>query len=120
MQPNGANKNIVDHAIFSNEGPNLIKPDVTSKPNVTPKIYSVTNKKINGTPILKIDTPNRGEVNIIAGTKPIKVLTKAVINKDKIISFNFRGAMNKFVKFLLQISSKNNILKLMLDLKRMS
>ena len=26
MQPNGANKNIVDQAIFSNEGPNLSNP----------------------------------------------------------------------------------------------
>ena len=37
-----------------------------------------------------------------------------------IISLIFKGATNKFVKFLLHISSKNNILKLMLDLKRKS
>ena len=40
--------------------------------------------------------------------------------KEVIISFSFNGAINKFVKFLLQISSKKSILKLMLDLKRMS
>ena len=40
--------------------------------------------------------------------------------KEIIISLSFKGAMNKFVKFLLHISSKNNILKLILDLKRIS
>ena len=39
---------------------------------------------------------------------------------DVIISFNFKGAINKFVKFLLQISSKKSILKLILDLNRIS
>ena len=37
-----------------------------------------------------------------------------------IISFSLRGAINKFVKFLLQISSKNSILKLILDLNKKS
>ena len=27
MHPKGASKNIVDHAIFSNDGPNLSKPE---------------------------------------------------------------------------------------------
>ena len=44
---------------------------------------------------------------------PIKI-------SEIIISLIFRGAINKFVKFLLQISSKKSILKLMLDLKRIS
>ena len=40
--------------------------------------------------------------------------------KAIIISLSVKGAINKFVKFLLHISSKNNILKLILDLKRIS
>ena len=39
MHPNGANKNIVDQAIFSKDGPNLNKPAETNKPSVMPKIY---------------------------------------------------------------------------------
>ena len=66
------------------------------------------------------DIPKSGEVSKIAGTKPINDLIKAVKTKDIIISPIFIGAMNKFVKFLLQISSKNNILNPMLVLKRKS
>ena len=62
----------------------------------------------------------KGDVKIIAGINPIKVLTRAVNISDIIISFIFKGAINKLVKFLLQISSKKSILKLMLDLKRIS
>ena len=60
MHPSGAKKKRLAHAIFSNEGPNLIKPAVTSKPRVTPKIYKAISKKIKGIPILKIETPNKG------------------------------------------------------------
>jgi hypothetical protein len=63
---------------------------------------------------------NRGEVNSIAGTKPIKALIKAVKTSDTIISLIFIGAINKLVKFLLQISSKNNILNPMLVLNKKS
>ena len=120
MHPKGASKNRDDQAIFSKEGPNLISPELTNKPNVIPKIYKLKNNKNNGKPNFKIDTPNKGEVKRIAGTNPIKVLIKAVIINAATISFNFKGAINKLVKFLLQISSKNNILKLILDLKRIS
>jgi hypothetical protein len=61
-----------------------------------------------------------GEVNNIAGTKPIKALIKAVKTSDTIISLIFIGAINKLVKFLLQISSKNNILNPMLVLNKKS
>ena len=64
--------------------------------------------------------PKNGVVNKIAGTNPINVLTKAVKIKATIISLNFIGAINKFVKFLLQISSKNDILKLILDRNKKS
>ena len=40
--------------------------------------------------------------------------------KEIIISLILIGAINKFVKFLLHISSKNSILKLMLDLNKKS
>ena len=35
MQPRGAKKNKLAHAMFSKEGPNLISPEVTSRPKVT-------------------------------------------------------------------------------------
>ena len=47
MHPNGANKNIVDHAIFSKEGPNLSNPEDTRIPKVIPKIYKLKKEKIN-------------------------------------------------------------------------
>ena len=120
MQPNGANKKSDDQAIFSKDGPNLMSPALTNKPNVIPKIYKLKNNKRRGKPKFKIETPNRGAVRMIAGTNPIKVLIKAVKIKAMIISFSFKGAMNKLVKFLLHISSKNNMLKLMLDLNKKS
>ena len=120
MQPRGANKNKEDHAIFSKDGPNLISPALTYKPKVIPKIYRLKNNKSKGKPNFKIETPNNGEVKRIAGTSPINVLTKAVKINATIISLSFKGAINKLVKFLLHISSKNNILKLILDLNRMS
>ena len=120
MQPKGASKNKDDHAMFSNDGPNLIRPALTSNPKVIPKIYKLKNSKSRGKPKFKIETPKSGEVKIIAGTSPINVLIKAVKISATIISLSFSGAINKFVKFLLHISSKNNMLKLMLDLKRIS
>ncbi len=120
MHPKGAKRKSDDQAIFSKDGPNLIRPALTNKPKVIPKIYKLKNKRRSGKPNFKIETPNSGDVKIIAGTSPIKVLTKAVKTRDIIISLSFNGAMNKFVKFLLHISSKKSILKLMLDLKRIS
>ena len=120
MQPRGANKKRDDHAMFSKDGPNLIRPALTNKPNVIPNVYKLKNKRSSGKPKFKIETPNKGDVKIIAGTNPINVLIKAVKTNDVIISFNFMGAINKFVKFRLQISSKKSILKLILDLKRIS
>ena len=120
MQPSGASKNSDDQAIFSNEGPNLIRPALTNKPKVIPKTYKLRNNKSKGKPNFKIETPNNGEVKRIAGTSPISVLTKAVKISAIIISLSFKGAINKLVKFLLQISSKKSILKLILDLKRIS
>tara|TARA_B100000614_G_scaffold11431_1_gene9911 strand:- start:102 stop:464 length:363 start_codon:yes stop_codon:yes gene_type:complete len=120
MQPKGANKKRDDQAMFSNEGPYLMSPALTNKPSVIPKIYKLKNNNNRGKPKFKIETPNKGAVKIIAGTRPINVLIKAVKIKATIISLSFKGAMNKFVKFLLHISSKNNILKLILDLKRIS
>ena len=120
MHPNGASKNKDDHAIFSNEGPYLIRPALTNKPSVIPKVYKLKNNNSNGKPNFNIDTPNNGDVKIIAGTNPIKVLIKAVKINEIIISLIFIGAMNKLVKFLLQISSKNNMLKLILDLNKKS
>jgi hypothetical protein len=110
MQPSGAKKNKLAHAIFSKDGPNLTSPAVTKSPRVTPKIYKDVNKNINGVPILKIDTPNKGMAKIEAGTRPTKVLKIAVKVKAEIISLNLIGAIKRLVKFLLQISSKNIIL----------
>jgi len=120
MHPSGANKNSEDHAIFSNDGPNLTRPELTKSPSEIPKIYKLKNKKNKGIPKLRIEIPNKGDVNKIAGINPIKVLIKAVKTNEIIISLIFIGAMNKLVKFLLQISSKNNMLKLILDLNKKS
>ena len=81
------------HAIFSNDGPNLINPEVTSKPKVIPKRYKLNNNTIRGKPILKIETPNNGIASNTAGTVPIKVLTIAVKVNAAIISFNLIGDM---------------------------
>ena len=120
MQPNGASKNIVDQAIFSKDGPNLNKPADTNKPSVIPKIYKLIKSKAKGNPRFNNDIPNNGEVSNIAGIKPINALIKAVKTRAAIISLIFIGAINKFVKFLLQISSKNNILKPILVLNKKS
>ena len=120
MQPKGASKNIVDHAIFSKDGPNLSNPAETNKPRVIPKIYKLKKRKNKGVPKFNKDIPKRGEVNKTAGTRPIKALIKAVKTKDVIISLIFIGAINKFVKFLLQISSKKSILKPILVLNKKS
>ena len=120
MHPNGASKNMVDHAIFSKDGPNLNNPAETNKPSVMPKIYKLKKRKARGIPKSNKEIPNKGEVNSIAGTKPIKALIKAVKTSDIIISLIFIGAINKLVKFLLHISSKNSILKPMLVLNKKS
>ena len=105
---------------FQMLGPYLSKPEDTNSPSVIPKKYKLKNNKNNGVPRFKIDIPKRGEVNNIAGTKPIKVLIKAVKTNEIIISLILMGATNRLVKFLLHISSKNNMLKLMLDLNKKS
>ena len=107
MQPKGANKNMVDHAIFSKDGPNLNNPAETKRPSVIPNKYRLKKRNAKGRPSFSKDIPNNGEVNSIAGIKPINALI-------------FIGAINRFVKFLLQISSKNNILKPILVLNKKS
>ena len=120
MHPKGASKNIVDHAIFSKDGPNLNNPAETNKPNVIPKTYKLKKRKDRGKPKSNRDIPNIGEVSNIAGTKPIKALIKAVNTNETIISLIFIGAIKRLVKFLLHISSKNSILKPMLVLNKKS
>ena len=120
MHPKGASKNKDDHAIFSKDGPNLIRPELTNRPSVIPNMYKLKNNINRGKPKFKIEIPNNGDVKIIAGTNPINVLIKAVKINETIISLSLSGAMNKFVKFRLHISSKKSILKLILDLKRIS
>ena len=110
MQPSGAKKNKLAQAIFSKDGPNRSRPDVTRRPKVTPKIYKDIKRKINGIPIFKIETPNKGIASRAAGTKPIKVLNIAVNVNAAIISLILIGAINRLVKFLLHISSRNIIL----------
>ena len=96
MQPNGANKNIVDHAIFSNEGPNLKSPADTKIPKVIPKIYKLKKRKNKYTPRSNIEIPNNGEVNKIAGIRPINALTSAVKIRELNISLIFSGAITDY------------------------
>ena len=120
MHPKGASKNIVDHAIFSKDGPNLNNPAETNKPRVIPKTYKLKKRNARGMPKSNKEIPNRGEVNNIAGTNPIKALIKAVKTSDTIISLIFIGAINKLVKFLLHISSRNSMLNPILVLNKKS
>ena len=120
MQPKGAKKNKLAQAMFSNDGPNLSNPEVTNSPKLTPNKYKATNKNSSGKPSLKTETPNKGTAKIAAGIKPIRVLKMAVMVKDAMISLILIGAINKFVKFLLHISSKNIMLKLILALNKKS
>ncbi len=120
MHPKGASKNIVDHAIFSNDGPNLSKPEETKIPSVIPKIYRLKKRKNKNIPKSKIEIPNNGDVSKIAGTRPISDLIKAVITSEVKISPILIGAMKRLVKFLLQISSKKSILKPILVLNKKS
>ena len=46
MHPKGARKNKLAQAIFSNDGPNLNKPEVTKRPKDTPN-KTVINKKMS-------------------------------------------------------------------------
>ena len=120
MQPSGAKKNKLAQAIFSKDGPYLRRPDVTRRPNVTPNKYRAINKNIRGGPRLSTETPNKGIAIKTAGIKPIKVLKIAVKVRAAIISLILIGAINRFVKFLLHISSRNIMLKLMLALNKKS
>ena len=115
----GLKKINLPHAIFSKDGPNLNNPDVTKSPKLTPNKYSESNKNSRGIPILNIETPNKGIAKIAAGTNPISVLKIAVSVKGRKYKILI-GATNKLVKFLLQISSKNIILKLILALNKKS
>ena len=120
MHPSGARRKSDDQATFSKAGPNLSKPETTSSPNDIPKAYKLNKRSINAGPKFNRDTPKKGDASITAGTIPIKVLIKAVAVSAVIISLTFRGAINKLVKFLLQISSRNSMLKLMLDRNKKS
>ena len=42
----GLKKIKLAHAMFSNEGPYLSRPDVTRRPKVTPNKYKANNKKL--------------------------------------------------------------------------
>ena len=106
--------------MFSKAGPYLRSPEVTNSPSVIPKRYKLKKSKISEGPKVNIETPKKGVARSIAGTIPIIVLSKAVAVRAVIISLTFKGATNKLVKFLLQISSRNNILKLILERNRKS
>ncbi len=106
--------------MFSKAGPYLKSPEVTNKPKVVPKRYKLKKRKNRGGPIFSNETPNNGPIRIIAGIIPINVLSKAVEVSAVIISLIFNGETNRFVKFLLQISSRNNILKLILERNKKS
>ncbi len=69
-------------------------------------MYKLKNNIKSGKPNFKIETPNSGEVKIIAGTRPINVLIKAVkikdinnINNNNLISISGRDTLIKFRQF---------------------
>ena len=77
-------------------------------------------ERLKGSLAFKIETPNKGIDINTAGTNPIKVLKIAVKVSEANNLSNLIGAINRFVKFLLQISSRNIILKLILALNKKS
>ena len=83
-------------------------------------MYKFKKRKSKCIPRSNKDIPKSGDVSRIAGIKPIKALTRAVNIKEIIISLILIGEINKFVKFLLHISSKNNMLKPILVLNKKS
>jgi len=115
-----ANKKSEDHATFSKAGPYFNRPETTKRPKVIPKKYKLNKSNINEGPKFSKDTPKKGEARSIAGIIPIKVRISAVRVSPTIISLTFSGAINKLVKFLLQISSRKHMLKLILDLNKKS
>ena len=103
MHPKGAKKNKLAQAIFSKDGPNLTRPDVTSNPNVTPKIYNVTNKKIKGMPLKELyETSPFGMVSsLFYGTIQSALFTLLAVYAA---SMNFTIFQISLVTFLLAIS----------------
>ena len=120
MQPSGARRKSEDQATFSKAGPYLRRPETTRSPSVIPKVYKLNKSSIKAGPKLNSEIPKKGEARSIAGIIPIKVLINAVAVRAAIISLTLSGAINRLVKFLLQISSRNNILKLMLERNKKS
>ena len=106
--------------MFSKAGPYLRSPEVTNSRSVIPKRYKLKKSKISEGPKVNIETPKKGVARSIAGIIPISVLNSAVAVRAVIISLTFKGATNRLVKFLLQISSRNNILKLILERNKKS
>ena len=83
-------------------------------------MYNDKSSKYNGNPKLNIEILNNGIAINTAGTRPNNVLKSAVDVNAQMTQLDRRGETIKFIKFLLQISSKNNILKLILDLNKKS
>ena len=106
--------------MFSKAGPYLKSPEVTNSQSVIPKRYKLKKSKTNEGPKANMETQKKGAARSTAGIIPISVLTRAVAVRAVIISLTFKGATNKLVKFLLQISSRNNILKLILERNKKS
>ena len=116
--------NKIGNAVKRNYIKRLIRSIISNKKSTIPKslIIEIIAKK-NVRPSFSSfnkDIPNSGEVNNIAGTNPINALIKAVMTRDVIISLIFIGAIKRLVKFLLQISSKNNMLEPILVLNKKS
>ena len=83
MQPNGANKNNEDQAIFSNAGPYLKRPDDTNKPSVIPKIYKLKNRK-NINNVQRKFHEDQNQIKDIAVQNALKKLKDGSKPEDKI------------------------------------
>ena len=90
MHPRGAKRKSDDQATFSKAGPYLRRPDTTRSPSVIPKVYRLNKSSIRAGPKSNKETPKKGEAKSIAGTIPIKVLTKAVAVRAVMISLILR------------------------------
>ena len=77
-----------------------MRPALTNNPKVIPKIYRLKNNKRRGKPNFKIETPNKGEVKIIAKGLPLVYIFDETRN---ILLNNFVNYENLKQAYLLNL-----------------
>ena len=86
--------------MFSKEGPNLIRPALTNKPKVIPKIYKLKNNRSSGRPNFKIETP--ALIHSMEGLEKLKESLENLTSKGGNIKKKKENLKN-YIKHLLDI-----------------